>query len=141
MNLRPYQQKAKEDIRSAFSQGKKHVILQAPTGSGKTVIFSSIAKDIASKNNKVLILTNRAELLLQAGGSIKKVGLNSFYIQAGSRYVSNSFNSYIAMSQTLRRRVKEKYWIEFLKTIDLFIIDEAHIQEFRSEERRVGKEC
>ena len=130
MNLRPYQQKAKEDIRSAFSQGKKHVILQAPTGSGKTVIFSSIAKDIASKNNKVLILTNRAELLLQAGGSIKKVGLNSFYIQAGSRYVSNSFNSYIAMSQTLRRRVKEKYWIEFLKTIDLFIIDEAHIQEF-----------
>lgn len=128
--LRNYQLQCIADIRENFSKGIKHLIVQAPTGSGKTVIFSSIAKAISEKNNKVLILTDRAELLTQAGGSIKRTGLNSFYIQAGCKLVSNAFNSYIAMSQTLRRRVTDKYWIEFLQNIDLLIIDECHKSEF-----------
>jgi len=130
ITLRPYQTKCIEDIRNEFTKGNKHLIIQAPTGSGKTVIFSSLAKSVSEKGNKVLILTDRAELLTQAGGSIKRTGLNSFYIMAGCKVVSNAFNSYIAMSQTLRRRVNDKYWIEFLEHIDLLIIDECHKTEF-----------
>jgi superfamily II DNA or RNA helicase len=130
ITLRPYQLQAIEKVKQAFLQDKKHLVVQAPTGSGKTVIFSTIAKGISDKKNKVLILTDRAELLTQAGGSIKKTGVNSFYITAGCKYVSNAFNCYVAMSQTLRRRIKDKYWIDFLEGIDLLIIDECHKQEF-----------
>ena len=130
IKLRAYQEKAITDIKTEFNKGFKHVILQAPTGAGKTVIFSDLSKRTALKGKKILILTDRIELLTQAGGSLKKVGLNSFFIQAGTKYVSNAFSSYIVMSQTLRRRIELNYWKEFIKTIGLIIIDECHKQEF-----------
>jgi len=43
--LRKYQIKAIEDIRHHFSRGKKRILLVAPTGSGKTVISSSMMGD------------------------------------------------------------------------------------------------
>jgi len=125
-HLRPYQQHAIDNIRTYFKKGKK-LILQAPTGSGKTVIFSVLSKLVSEKGNKILIMTDRVELLTQAGGSIKKAGLNSFYIQAGTKIVSNSFDCYIAMSQTFRRRIELDYWQEFLNTINIVIIDECFI--------------
>ena len=130
MILRSYQVKAVNDIKEFFKKGGLHCILQAPTGSGKTVIFTDLAKKVAAKNKKILILTDRAELLLQASGSLKRIGLKANYIIAGSKVINQSFNCYIAMSQTLRRRVEKEYWIKFLQNIDLFIIDEAHKQEF-----------
>ena len=96
----------------------------------KTIIFTHLAKLVVNKNKKILILTDRAELLYQTGGAIKKNGLNAFYITAGTKLVSNNFNVYIGMSQTLRRRYELHYWINFFKSIDLFIIDEMHKQEF-----------
>jgi len=132
INLRPYQKKGIEDIKKFFVSGGKHAIFQAPTGTGKTVIFCQLAKLVSEKNKKVLILTNRAELLYQTGGSLKKIGLNAFFIQAGTKIISNNFSIYVAMSDTLRNRITDKieYWIEFIKSIDLFIIDEAHLQNF-----------
>lgn len=128
--LRSYQQDCFFNIKKLFAKNKKHIIVQMPTGGGKTIVFSEIAKSVANKSNKVLILTNRVELLTQAGGSIKRTGLNSFYIQEGCKVVSDAFNCFIAMTQTLQRRVKDEYWINFLNSIDLLIIDECHIQSF-----------
>jgi len=71
MQLRPYQNKAVQDIKTFFQKGGKSCILQAPTGSGKTVIFTFLAKQVEGKNKKVLIFTDRAELLTQAGESIR----------------------------------------------------------------------
>lgn len=130
LHLRPYQSKAISDVLKTFQSGKKHIILQAPTGAGKTIVFTEIAKRVANKNNKVLIMTDRAELLQQAGGALKLVDLNAFYIEAGCKYINNNFNVYIAMSQTFRRRIDQQYWKEFLNSIDLIIIDECHKNEF-----------
>jgi len=130
LGSRDYQIKAIKDIYSFFEKGGVHPILQAPTGSGKTFIFTLISKLVTKKNKKVLILTDRAELLQQAGGSLKRIGLESSYIIAGSKIINQSFNCYVAMSQTLRRRVELDYWIKFLQSIDLLIIDECHKQEF-----------
>jgi superfamily II DNA or RNA helicase len=130
IKLRPYQEKAVRDLRTFFAKGGRHCILQAPTGSGKTVIFSVLSKLIQEKGNKILILTDRIELLLQAGGTTERVGLQCFYITAGTNIVSNNFNVYIAMSQTFRRRIGTPYWHKFLSSINLIIIDECHKQEF-----------
>jgi superfamily II DNA or RNA helicase len=42
INLRSYQEKLIDKVRNKFKRGKKRVILCAPTGAEKTVMFSSI---------------------------------------------------------------------------------------------------
>ncbi len=105
--LRDYQIQAKKDIRQAYGDGHLHVILQSPTGTGKTVMFTDIAREVVSKGKKVLICTHRTELLLQSGGSCERSGLEPFYIEAGQKVISNAFSTYVAMAQTLRRRIGE----------------------------------
>ena len=130
MNLRPYQEQAINDIRKFFAKGGKHCILHAPTGAGKTVIFSAITKMTNKKGGKVLILTDRAELLMQANGTLKNFNISASLIRAGIKYYNNNFMTFIAMSQTLRNRYKQHYWQEFIKSFALVIIDECHKQEF-----------
>lgn len=131
ITLRDYQNKVVQEIRQRFREGVNSLLVQLPTGGGKTVIFSYISLGIAQKENRVLILTDRDELLKQAGGTISKFNLNPFFIKAGAKYIDHRKNIHIAMSQTLRNRIKEKQWADFIREdVDLIIIDEAHIQEF-----------
>jgi len=129
IQLRDYQQKGVNDIRKFFAKGGHHLLFQSPTGSGKTVIFSYIAQNSALKNKNVSILTNRIELLTQTGGTLKEFGVKPFLITAGTKFISKS-SVYVAMSQTLRNRLKLRLWLDWLQTIDLVIIDEAHLQDF-----------
>lgn len=131
INLRDYQSGVVTEIRKQFKLGHNAIMVQLPTGGGKTIIFSYIAYHTSEKGNKVLILTDREELLKQAGGSIQNFGLNPSLIKAGSKFIDHRRNVYIAMSQTLRNRIRLKEWADFItEDINLIIIDEAHIQEF-----------
>ena len=131
IKLRDYQQGAVVGVKKAFIDKKKHLLVQAPTGAGKTIIFSYISQNTSIKGNKVLILTNRTELLTQADGSLSKFGLNNYLIRAGVTHLNKNSDVYIAMTQTLRNRIKKKYWRDFIQNeISLVIIDEAHLQDF-----------
>ena len=131
IKLREYQNSGVKQIRKAISNGNKHLICQAATGAGKTVIFSFIAQNVILKNKKVLILTNRDELLKQTGSSLVDFGLNPEYITAGVKKIDKKKSVFVAMSKTLRNRIDIKDWAEFiLKEIDLVVIDEAHLQDF-----------
>lgn len=71
--LRPYQLKAKEDILRAWN-GSRHVMLQMPTGTGKTRLFVSLIADIRKHDPEagVLIVTHRRELVEQISRSLSK---------------------------------------------------------------------
>ncbi len=128
--LREYQVVIVKKIIDFFKRAGRSAIITAPTGAGKTVIFSYICHMANKKNNKVLILTDRAELLLQTGGTIKSFGINPFYIEAGVNYIERNHSTYVAMAQSLRNRIDKPIWLKWFHSIDLFIIDEAHKQEF-----------
>lgn len=131
IQLYNYQQAVTDEIRNLIGQGIKHILIQLPTGGGKTVIFSYIAQNAALKENNVLIITDREELLSQAGSTIRKFDINCSYIRAGAKYIDRRKNIFIAMSQTLRNRIQDEDWKKFiLEEVSLIIIDEAHIQEF-----------
>jgi superfamily II DNA or RNA helicase len=131
IELYKHQKQFVKKISKQFRKGNKHVIGQSPTGSGKTIMFSHIASEASRKGKRVLIVTDRAELLLQAGGTIEKFDMNPFYVKQGVRFLNRKKSVYIGMSQTLRNRLKKPLWLDFFKKeIDLFIIDEAHKQEF-----------
>lgn len=130
IQLRPYQQNAINQCRSRIIDGKKRFVLCAPTGAGKTVIFSYIVKSAFEKGKKVLVLTHRTELLTQAGGSMKELGLVPTKIEAGKEVKYWNANLYTAMIETLSRRMSKPEYIEFAQGLDLVIIDECHFGNF-----------
>ena len=125
MQLRPYQNEAIEKLRTSIAKGNKRIILCAPTGAGKTVIFSEMCYQAGEKNKKVMILTDRFELLTQSGGALNRLKILPEYIQASTSYI-NKYWIYVAMIETLHRRLAKPEYLNLLQSIDLLIIDEAH---------------
>jgi len=125
--LREYQQKAKHEIRSKFSEGIKAVILCAPTGSGKTVTFASIAADASRTGTTSVIVVDRKELLAQSIEKLVHYGLSPSLITAGKRTFQSSV--YVATVETLVRRPQTINRLAESKRL-LFIIDECHKQSF-----------
>ena len=119
MNLRPYQQQAISDLRAAFRNGAQAPLLVAPTGAGKTVIFSAIAAAIAAKGRSGLVLVHRRELITQASRKLTEAGVAHGIIAAGMDGANASIQ--VASVQTLIRRLHT-----VTEPPDLIIIDEAH---------------
>ena len=71
MELRPYQQEAKDAI---FDQWEKvdKTLLVLPTGCGKTIVFAKVTEECVRRGCRVLILAHRGELLQQAADKIAK---------------------------------------------------------------------
>jgi superfamily II DNA or RNA helicase len=117
--LRDYQKKAIEAIENT----EGNCCLQMATGSGKTFTFCELAKRHFIANvEKVLIIVHRTELLNQAYNSL---GERCFRIEKGVRAIPHDFDYYVAMVETLNKR------IDFLPEFGLIIIDECHIGNFR----------
>ena len=126
--LRDYQQAAKENIFDAWDN-VNDVMLQMQTGTGKTVLFSSIINDIYGwmrlhgDKRKILIIVHRTELLTQSRAKLLKYNIPVSYI-AGSYERSFSIQVQIASIQTLTHPANK----EMSKKLDVgyIIIDEAH---------------
>lgn len=132
IQLRTYQEKTISALRNNIKAGTKRQILCAPTGAGKTVMFSYIISKAISNDKKCLILTHRSELLLQAGGTLSNFGLNPVYVNPKVRSLDFSHSLYVAMTKTVMARIKKEEYKDWLQSFDLIIIDESHLQEFNS---------
>ena len=128
--LRNYQENAINKVRAAYASGHKAVILCAPTGAGKTVMFSAIAKSAMQKGKKVMIVTDRGERLWQAGGALNNLAIVPELITADSLTLNASQKIFIAMVETLHRRSNQRDYNDLLQSIDLFIFDECHKRSF-----------
>lgn len=130
ITLRPYQNTAICALRSEIAHGKKHLVLCAPTGAGKTVMFSYMVSGAIQKGKRCLIITHRFELLTQAGGTLSNFGITPVQIKAG-RKIPNLMNKLVCvgMAQTLKRRAYESEYREYMANLDVVIIDEAHTQD------------
>lgn len=120
ITLRDYQQDAECDLRNAYAQGFRAPVLTMPTGSGKTVTFSSIAYQAGLKGNRVLILVHRRELLKQTSRTLANFGIDHGLISAGLSLFRDK-NVQVASVQTMARRMSRIRW-----TPDLIIVDECH---------------
>ena len=119
MEQRIYQQEAIQNCRNAFGISKKSVLLVMPTGAGKTVVFSQIAQNAVEKNNNVLILVHRRELVTQASKKLAAINVDHGIIAA--KFKPTDAPIQIASVQTLVRRLDTTNFVP-----SLIIIDEAH---------------
>ena len=124
IRLRAYQERAVEEIREALNKYRR-VLFCAPCGMGKTICFSYIAGKQYNLDRKVLIISNRCEILEQNGGAIENFGINIAYINPKNKKIPKD-KIVCAMAQTLKRRVLKPEWEEYIRSFDFYIIDECH---------------
>lgn len=125
MELRPYQQEAKDAIFEQWDNGVKKTLLVLPTGCGKTVVFAKVTENCVRQGNRVLILAHRGELLDQAADKLMKTtGLGCALEKAESTCQGSWFRVVVGSVQTLMRQKRlDQFPEDFFDTI---IIDEAH---------------
>lgn len=127
----------KESIENIFERIHKHpdgynLLFQLPTGGGKTVIFSEIAKRYIKETKKrVLILTHRIELCGQTSRMLNSIKVKNKIIDSKVKELpeKKDFMCFVAMVETLNNRLNEDK-IE-MEDVGLLIIDEAHYNSFR----------
>ncbi len=131
--LYAYQRNAIEEIfkRISANSSKYNLLYQLPTGGGKTVIFSELARRyIEATGKKVLILTHRVELCRQTAQMLHEFGVNNKVIDSAVKEmpVPNDYMCFVAMVETLNNRLRDK--MLDLDNIGLMIVDEAHYNSF-----------
>ena len=126
-SLRLYQKENKQKIYN-FWTTRQSVMLQMPTGTGKTRLFVSIVKDlhewgVANKTAlKVLLLAHRVELIQQISENLGlKYGL-AHGIIASKNPENIKYPIQVGSVPTMHRRMDK--WAE--KDFDVIIVDEAH---------------
>ena len=125
MELRPYQQEAKDSIFTEWGNGIQKTLLVLPTGCGKTIVFAKVTEECVRNGDRVLILAHRGELLDQASDKIAKAtGLGCATEKAEESCLGSWFRIVVGSVQSMMR---EKRLSRFPKDyFDTIIIDEAH---------------
>ncbi len=132
--LYPFQEDAVNNIfnKLVTMPPNANLLFQLPTGGGKTIIFSEIARRyIEQFNKKILILTHRIELSRQTHDVLTELGIKNKVINSEVKLLpsQNEYQSFTALVETLNNRLQEND--NFLEDIGLVIVDEAHNNSFR----------
>ena len=124
--LRPYQAEMKLKVYSLWDM-MDNVMLQMPTGTGKTIVFTSIVKDIRkwcvqhSPESKILIVAHRKELIDQASRKLRTIAHG--IIQSGK---SQRLDLPIQVASIQTFVSRRNYDTMLQLRFDFIIIDEAH---------------
>ena len=103
-------------------QTNYNLLFQLPTGGGKTVIFSELAKKfILSTGKKVLILTHRIELLGQTSNLLSEIGVPNKVINAKVKDLDDGTRMVYAVIRTINHPVIpwDDIASEFINPVDL----------------------
>lgn len=118
INLYPDQQEIIDELRNQMRYHKS-ILLQSPTGSGKTAMAIWMINQAISKGKRVVFTVPRRELRKQTSLSFDDYGINHSFVAAGHPYNPYA-KSYIGMVDTMARRVGN------LPDADIVIVDETH---------------
>ncbi|MEG1497641.1 MAG: DEAD/DEAH box helicase [Clostridiales bacterium] len=125
MELRPYQQAAKDAILNEWNNDIKRTLLVLPTGTGKTIVFSKVTEDCVRNGQRVLMLAHRGELLDQAADKLhQSTGLMCATEKAEETCLDSWYRVVVGSVQSLTRAKRlSQFSKDYFNTI---IVDEAH---------------
>lgn len=125
MQLRPYQQQAKEAIQTEWQKGILKTLLVLPTGTGKTIVFSKLIEDCVRDGERAMVLAHRGELLDQAADKLSKsTGLGCATEKAEESCLGSWYRVVVGSVQSLMREKRLKQFPP--DYFDTIIVDEAH---------------
>lgn len=123
-DLRPYQSDLIFRTRQSLIKHRR-VIMQAPTGAGKSLIIGELTRLCSLKGSKVLVVAHRTEIVNQNAEAIEEREVKCSIISPKTRSVPSTLIC-SGMAQTLLRRVEKEEWKKYIASINVLIIDEAH---------------
>lgn len=125
IELRPYQEEAVEAVEREWGAGRTRTMLVQATGTGKTVVMAEVARRVADRGGRTLLLAHRGELLEQAADKIgRATGLSCAVEKAGQTCVGTWNSVTVGSVQTLMRDSR----LDALAPdrFDCVMVDEAH---------------
>jgi DNA repair protein RadD len=118
--LYPFQNQSLKDVYASLRKNRK-VMLQLPTGAGKSHIAAALMEHALQKGRRVAFLVDRIVLGDQISDRLIKAGLPVSILQASHPMYNPAKPIQVASIQTIASRGR-RYWPE----VDLVIQDEAH---------------
>src|ERR1019366_9551096 len=118
--LYPHQSEALARLRSELLAGTSRIVLQAPTGAGKTIMAAQMVRDMIENGQRVIFCVSSLSLIDQTIERFRSEGIIDIGVIQGAHELSNHLAMVqICSIQTLRRREIPK--------ADFVIIDEIHV--------------
>ena len=124
LKLRPYQIDLIDRVRASMNRGNRRVLLQLPTGSGKTACASEVLKQTSDNGYHSIFLADRRKLIDQTGEKLGSYGVDYGTIMAG-RTPDFDAPVQVASIQTLYSRAIKRE-VMHLPGVHFVVIDEAH---------------
>ena len=126
--LRDYQLELLDQATDSLIPSSARVMLQLPTGGGKTHIAGALLRDWLRDGRKAVWLTHRTELAEQTRQMLTDAGVSAinpaWRTGSDAPFIANG--TVILMAQTVGRRTNRMHiWGQY-KAVDLLLIDEAH---------------
>ncbi len=118
MSLRPFQVELVARVRAAYASGARSVLLQAPTGSGKTHTAAEIIRLATERGRRVVFAAHLDTLVSDTHARLASAGIRAGFVQAG-RPTDPTAPVQVASLATLHARGTRP-------PADLLIVDEAH---------------
>lgn len=119
--LRPHQTRAITLVREALLSGKRRVVLQLPTGAGKTRTAAEIVNGVLERGKRVCFTVPAISLIDQTVEAFESEGIHQIgVIQADHPRRNYDHPVQVASVQTMTRRG--------VPDCDVVIVDECHLQ-------------
>ena len=121
MELRDYQERVIHDLRRAIGSGHRRIVVQLPTGAGKTIAAAAIVRMAQAKGNGVIFTVPALQLIDQTVEKFERNDIPAIDIgvmQADHPRTNHACPIQVASVQTLQRRKVPK--------VKIVIIDECH---------------
>jgi len=126
VSLRDYQNEALANVKAAYKNGKRRVLVSLPTGTGKTVVFAHFPVTLRMKK-RLLVLAHREELLQQAAQKFRAVDPElKIGIERAEERVTNETQVVIASVATLARSDGGRLSRFNPDDFSIIVVDEAH---------------
>lgn len=130
-SLRPRQQKAIDDIRSAYQQGRNAPILCAATGFGKTHTAAQIIRLALDRGRTIWFLAHLKEILDDTANRLRAEGIAFGEIRAGKPREYYRRVQIVSVQTAVRR--------DDLPKPDLVIVDECHLAVATTYKKVLGR--
>lgn len=138
--LRPYQERAYREVQRLYTYGRRRILAVSPTGSGKTLMASTLIHNCVRKGGRVLFLADRRILVHQASAKLTECGVPHSIFMAGHPFQKSRVT--VASRDTMyarcyKRKVRQAEYeglvideeldLQPKPEADLVIVDEAHL--------------
>lgn len=137
--LRDYQIEVKRRLEEVWRSGKSRVMLQMPTGTGKTYVVAAVMRDVVGKSKegevdekgvkigetglRVMVVAHRRELIEQMEETVRRYGMKE-WLDDGTIVVTSVQK--LAAQETQNKENQEVGRMERTVSPTLLVIDEAH---------------